>query len=131
MIVADASWVIALSDPGDVHHVEASVINDAMATEEVLLHAVTFAECLVGPAKLGMLDDAVVALLSAFEIIDVDSDAPVRWAASRARTGLRLPDVIVLDAALRRGARAIATFDDKLATRAIEHDLEVLGSTAR
>lgn len=131
MIVADASWVIALRDAGDVHHAEASVINDATATEAVLLHTVTFAECLVGPARLGVLDDAVIALLAAFEIIDVDSDAPVRWASSHAKTGLRLPDVIVLDAALQRGARAIATFDDRLAATAIEHDLEVLGSSAR
>jgi predicted nucleic acid-binding protein len=131
MIVADASWVIALRDPNDAHHVEASSINDVIATEDVVLHPVTFAECLLAPAKLGTLDDAVVALRAAFEIVDIDGDAPVRWASFRAKTGLRLPDVIVLDAALRLRARAIATFDDKLATQADKLGVEVLGPTGQ
>ncbi len=52
MIVADASWIIALRDPEDVHHADASILNDQIKFENVILHQVTLAECLVAPAKL-------------------------------------------------------------------------------
>jgi len=125
VIVADASWVIALRDPGDAHHRDASLLNDQTTNESIILHQVTLAECLVAPAKLGVLDDAATALRAAFDIADTDDDAPVRWASLRAVTGLRLPDVIVLDTAIRSGARAIITFDESLASKARERGLDV------
>ena len=128
MIVADASWIVALRDPLDPHHGEAAAINEVLSDERALLHPVTFAECLVAPALLGMLDDAAAALRAAFEVIDIDLDAPLRWASLRAETGLRLPDVIVLDTALHHGATSIATFDEKLAARAFDRQLEILGA---
>jgi predicted nucleic acid-binding protein len=114
VIVADAGWIIALRDPGDPHHSEAAASIAAAADEVMLLHPVTLAECLLGPAKLGALDQATGALRAAFEITERDADAPVRWAKLRAETGLRLPDVIVLDTAIHHGARAIATFNNRL-----------------
>lgn len=128
MIVADASWIVALRDSNDAHHVEAAEINDTVVDERVLLHPVTFAECLVAPAKLGMVEDAAVALRAAFEVTEVDRDAPLRWASLRADTGLRLPDVIILDTALHHGARAIATFDEKLAARSLDRKLKIFGA---
>ncbi len=125
MIVADASWIIALRDPEDVHHADASVLNDQIESENVVLHQVTLAECLVAPAKLGVLDEAVLALRAAFDITQTDDDAPIRWASLRASTGLRLPEAIVLDTAILHGARAIITFDNKLASRARERSLGV------
>ncbi|MXY03542.1 MAG: type II toxin-antitoxin system VapC family toxin [Acidimicrobiales bacterium] len=79
----------------------------------------------VAPARLGVLSDAVLRLRAAFEIPEVDRDAPVRWAALRTQTGLRLPDAIVLDTALSHRARAVVTFDAKLATAATDHGLEI------
>lgn len=131
MIVADASWIVALRDPDDQHHTEASKINDSIIGQGALLHSVTLAECLVAPAKMGVLEDAAADLRAAFEVIEADRDAPLRWASLRAATGLRLPDAIVLDAAIHHRARAIATFDERLAARAIDHNLEVLGASAR
>jgi len=128
VIVVDASWILALRDPDDAHHDKAAGVNEAVGDESALLHPVTFAECLVAPAKLGMADDAAAALRAAFEVVDVDRDAPVRWATLRAETGLRLPGAIVLDTALRHGARAIVTFDEKLAARSIDRNLAVLGA---
>lgn len=128
MIVADAGWIIALRDPADAHHTAASAINDATAAENVLLHPVTLAECLVAPARLGVLDDAVAALRAAYDICDMDEDAPVRWARLRADSGLRLPDVIVLDTAVVHGATAIATFDDRLVAAAASCGLAVAGT---
>lgn len=119
MIVADASWVIALSDPDDPHHAAAVVLNRMTIDAVVVLHPVTLAECLIGPASRGLLDHAAGAFRSSFEIASVDADAPLRWAALRAASGLRLPDSIVLDTALVGGAEAILTFDRQLASEAL------------
>ena len=128
MIVADASWVVALRDPSDEHHPLAAAINRGIADEDIWLHPVTLAECLVAPARLGVLHDAVLRLRAAFEIPEVERDAPVRWAALRAETGLRLPDAVVLDTALSHRARAVVTFDTKLAAAAGERSLEVVNA---
>jgi predicted nucleic acid-binding protein len=72
----------------------------------------------VGPASIGLLDEAAAAFRSAFTIVTADADAPLRWAALRAATGLRLPDSIVLDTAVVGGANAILTFDRQLAAEA-------------
>ena len=130
MIVADASWVIALRDPSDALHSAAAAINRNLGAESVLLHPLTLAECLVAPARLGALQDAALRLRAAFEIPDVESGAPLRWAAMRAETGLRLPDAIVLDTALRQGARAVVTFDAQLASAAQAHGLDVVHERA-
>lgn len=128
MIVADASWVVALRDPSDDHHLPAAAINRGIDDEDVWLHPVTLTECLVAPARLGVLPDAVLRLRAAFEVPEVERDAPVRWAALRAATGLRLPDAVVLDTALSHGARAIVTFDAKLAAAAGEHGLDIVNA---
>lgn len=128
MIVVDASFVMALRDPTDAHHEAATRESAAMGDERAVLPAVTFAECLLAPAKLGVLDDVAGSLRAAYDVVDADTDAPLRWASLRAETGLRLPDAIVLDAALGQGARAVATFDDKLAARSVDRKLEVLGA---
>ncbi|MCY4517043.1 MAG: PIN domain-containing protein [Acidimicrobiaceae bacterium] len=130
MIVADASWVVALRDPADDYHHQAVAIHRQIGNEDALLHPVTLAECLVAPAQLGVLEDSAAALRAAFEIPDIDHDAPLRWAALRAETGLRLPYTIVLDTALRHDARALATFDTKLATVATARRIDVLGGSA-
>ena len=130
MIVADASWVIALRDPDDEHHAHASEINDATLDDDVLLHPVTLAECLVAPARLGALDGAVAALRAAYEVPGVDVDAPVRWAQLRAETRLRLPDAIVLDTTIVHAATAVVTFDAALATAAAARGIATHGVSA-
>jgi len=129
VIVIDASWIVALRDPDDDHHGRAVATAGEIADEDAVLHPVTLAECLVAPARLGMLEEALAGLRASFDLADVDRDAPVRWARLRADTGLRLPDAIVLDTALHRRARAVATFDERLAARAAGHGIEVLGTT--
>jgi len=129
VIVVDTSWVVALRDPGDDHHRLAAETSREIADEDAVLHPVTLAECLVAPARLGVLEEASAGLRASFDVVDVDPDAPLRWARLRAATGLRLPDVIVLDTALHQGARAVATFDEQLAARAADRGLKVLGAT--
>ncbi|MXW42761.1 MAG: type II toxin-antitoxin system VapC family toxin [Acidimicrobiia bacterium] len=127
MIVADASWVVALRDPEDRYHERALMVNRDIGGEDVLLHSVTLTECLVAPARLGVLKVASEALRASFRIVDIDDGAPERWATLRVQFGLRLPDVIVLDTALSHGARAVATFDVRLAAASSQRGLEVLG----
>ena len=128
MIVVDASWIVALRDPGDDHHRRAVATSREIADEDAVLHPVTLAECLVAPARLGALEEATAGLRASFDVAEIDPDAPLRWAQLRAATGLRLPDAIVLDTALHEGARAVATFDEQLAARAAKRGLIVLGA---
>lgn len=93
--------------------------------EVIVLHPVTVAECLVGPATIGLLDDAAAAARSSFALATVDADAPLRWAALRATTGFRLPDSIVLDTALVGGASTILTFDQRLGAEATSRAIAV------
>jgi len=130
VIVVDTSWVVALRDPGDGHHRLAAETSREIADEDAVLHPVTLAECLLAPARLGVLEEASAGLRASFDVVDVDPDAPLRWARLRAATGLRLPDAIVLDTALHQGARAVATFDEQLAARVADRGLKVLGATA-
>lgn len=131
MIVADASWVIALRDPDDPHHTAAAALNRSTIDEVIVLHPVTLAECLVGPATFGLLDHAAAAARSSFAIATIDADAPLRWAALRASTGLRLPDAIVLDTALVSGASTIMTFDQRLGDESGDRSANVVGSARR
>ncbi len=62
MIVSDASCVIALRDPEDLHHQETLAINCDIGGEDTLLHSITLAECLVTPAQLGLLEVAAEML---------------------------------------------------------------------
>jgi predicted nucleic acid-binding protein len=128
VIVADTSWVAALRDPHDAHHGAAIAISDEIGDEPVLVAAVTLAECLVPAAQLGALEEADVALRAAFDIDPVDDAAPARWAWTRATSGLRLPDAIVLDTAIHHQARGVATFDARLAKQCRAAGLVVLGT---
>lgn len=129
MIVADTSWIVALRDPADAHHSVAVESSEDLGDEEVLVAAVTLAECLVAPAHLGDVEGAELALRAAFTIDDVADSSPRRWAERRAQTGLRLPEAIVFETALHRGARAVATFDARLAKECRAADLEVVGAS--
>lgn len=128
MIVADTSWIAALRDPSDAHHAAAVEVNEEISDEVVLVAAVTLAECLVAPAQLGQVEDADLTLRAAFEVEAVDDTAPRRWASRRAACSLRLPDAIVLETALHHGARAVVTFDARLAKECRAAGLDVLGA---
>jgi predicted nucleic acid-binding protein len=74
---------------------------------------------------VGLSDDASTTARASFVIAAFDVDAPLRWAALRASTGLPLPDSIVLDTALVGGADAILTFDQRLAAAATSRSIDV------
>ncbi len=125
MIAVDASFVIALRDPADARHPVAVAVAEDTDLATLVLHPVTLAECLVAPAQLGVLDEAARTLRRAFQVAEVDAEAPERWARLRAATRLRLPDAIVLDTAIRTGADTVVTFDGRLAAAASDMSLSV------
>lgn len=80
-----------------------------------------------GSARLGRLAQAAAALDQLRVCaVDLPPDAPLRLAALRAGTKLKLPDCCVLLAADQAGD-AVATFDDRLADAARTHGLAVQG----
>jgi predicted nucleic acid-binding protein len=128
VIVADTSWIVALRDPQDLHHAAAVAAEEVIGDESMLIAVVTLSECLVAPARLGLIAGAEEALRQAFDVEGIATSAPRRWAIRRASTGLRLPDAIVLETALHHQARGVATFDARLASCCRDAGLDVLGA---
>lgn len=127
MIVLDASVLIAHLESTDSHHERATQLLLDSAEQPLGASPLTLAEVLVGPAradKLGLAE----ATLRELEVttIPLAQDALARLARMRALTRLRLPDCCVLLAAESVGG-AVATFDDRLASSAVEIGLAVLG----
>jgi predicted nucleic acid-binding protein len=128
VIVLDASVLIAHLDATDLHHERASGLLHDAADEALAASPITLAEVLVGPARKGKVDRGR-AVLHDLDVTTVPllDDAPVRLAMLRAGTGLRMPDCCVLLAGEQTHG-AVATFDDRLATAAIERGLAVRAS---
>jgi predicted nucleic acid-binding protein len=123
MLVVDANVLIALADPGHVHHGAAGAVLDRDG--ELAISALTLAEVMVLPAAAGVLDSAM-AQVDALGLVGYPlevTDVP-RLAGLRAETRLRMPDAVVLLLALRHGA-ALATFDQRLAQAARDSGVRV------
>lgn len=126
MIVLDASVMIAVLDPHDVHFTRARELFRANSTQRVVAHRLTMAESLVVAARAN-LTVAVALALATLGVGRLDEpDDPVELAELRAHTGLRMPDACVLLAARRDGA-SLATFDRRLAHTAQGEGIPVLG----
>jgi predicted nucleic acid-binding protein len=125
--VLDASVVIALWSSRDAHHQDARDLLGQVPTAALLMHAVTAAEVLVGPARLGRTADAERALdelgvrIAAFAPHEVGAVATLR-----ATTRLRLPDVCVLHLAASTGS-SLATFDERLAAATVTRGVPLVG----
>jgi predicted nucleic acid-binding protein len=128
VIVLDASVIIAHLDSTDQNHHAAAQLLADIAFDEWASSAVTLAEVLVGPARRGE-SEMVNNLLTRWGIhtVAVPEDAPLRLAALRLKTPMKLPDCCVLLAALQHDA-AVATFDDRLAEAARRQGLRVVPS---
>jgi predicted nucleic acid-binding protein len=128
VIILDASVIIAHLDSTDQHHMTAAQLLADNAFDEWASSTVTLAEVLVGPARCGE-GERVNNLLTRWGVraVPVPEDAPLRLAALRSETLMKLPDCCVLLAALQHGA-AVATFDDRLAETARRQGLRVVPS---
>ena len=126
MIVVDSCVAIAWLGVEDAHHDSAERLLLDHAGSDFVVHPLTLAEILVGPAKAGRAERALESLSGSGFRADVpDAGQPVRLAELRADTGLKLPDCCALDVALAHHA-PLATFDDRLASVAEARDLQVL-----
>ena len=128
MIVADANVVIAAADPGHVHHSEAQDIVRAYGRRSIVLHSLTLAEVLVGPARAGAQAEVRARLERAGFTSSLGGDPdPEALALVRATTSLKMPDACVLATAEQLGA-SIATFDRRVAREARARGTTVLGA---
>jgi predicted nucleic acid-binding protein len=119
VIVVDASVLIAHLDQHDALHSQAAERLLAAADRPLACSPITLAEVLVGPARLGRLDEARAAIATlAVAQVPLAPDAAFRLAALRARTSLKLPDCCVLLAAETVAAASVLTFDDRLSREA-------------
>ena len=116
MIVVDASVLISHLDERDALHARAGRALLEAADQRLGCSPITLAEVLVGPARHDRLAAARAAVAELdVEAIPLGEDAPVRLAALRAGSGLKMPDCCVLLAAQDSRAEAVLTFDDALA----------------
>ncbi len=113
LTVLDSGVVIGLLDRSDPLHGAATAAMLAHSADDLRLPASAYAECLVGPARRGRLDDARSRLNELQLQVEPLTGAMAERAAelrSRFRS-LRLPDVLVIATAEILGADAILTGD--------------------
>lgn len=123
MIVLDASVLIAHLAGDDAHAALALQILDT--EEELAIHPVTLAECLVGPARLNRELEAMAMIKRlGIEQVAISHVEPMDVARLRAATQLKLPDCFVLAAAMHAAA-SLATFDASLSRAAAELGITV------
>lgn len=124
-MILDANVMIAAVDSSDSHSAGALHLLKAAADERIVAHRLTIAEALVRAAAAGRAAETA-EILDDIGIGRIDEpDDPVELATLRARTGLRMPDCVVLLAA-RRGAARLATFDMRLAEAARREGIAVV-----
>lgn len=130
MIVLDASVLIAHFEAADAHHDAATNLLAAHALEPFAASVVTLAEVYVGAERASQAD-RLEQLLDRLGIqsLNLPAGSARRLGELRASTLLKMPDCCVLYTAEQHGA-SIATFDEKLATRADELGLAVAQAEA-
>jgi predicted nucleic acid-binding protein len=114
LIALDASVLIALLDPDDVHHPAARASLEAHADDDLRIPAHALAEALVHPARVGKERQAR-RLIAGLEIAVDPVDETVAVAAARLRAthgrSLRMPDALVLAYADVQKAKSVLTAD--------------------
>ncbi|MCL2466209.1 MAG: PIN domain-containing protein [Micrococcales bacterium] len=123
--VLDASVLIAALEPSDAHHRRAVALMTSLGPQTMTVHPLTLAEVLVGAVRKNVGAKAQAAVGAAGVTTQPgDVVAPVAIATTRADSGLRIPDAIVLATAQALGAD-LATFDTVLADRATKAGVDV------
>jgi predicted nucleic acid-binding protein len=120
VIVLDASVLIAVLIPQDMHHhFAASLVAGAISSSQnLLVNPVTLAEILVLPTRENRVD-LVLAALAGLGVQEdpLPTNAARVLARLRVDTGLKLPDCCVLLTAMDRQA-TLASFDQRLLSAA-------------
>lgn len=120
LTVIDANIIVGYLDADDAHHADARAI--LAGADELVASVLTVGEASVDAVRGGRLQE-MLAALTAIELrtAELSADAAPTLAHLRAQTGLKMPDVCVLHAAMTVGADAIGTRDRRLRRVAHEH----------
>lgn len=113
MIALDAGVLIGFLDGADAHHDAAVKVLEQQPPH--LIHPLTLAEVLVGPAKHGREDQIWRDLMGiGVEVADLGPDESLALARLRAEWRLKMPGTCALATAQTYGV-PLATFDRQLA----------------
>ncbi|MCL1838002.1 MAG: type II toxin-antitoxin system VapC family toxin [Propionibacteriaceae bacterium] len=117
--VLDASVLIAAMHSLDVHHQSVSAyLKQAVIDTTLYVPALNLAEALVGQVRCGRGTEAAQAIKAlGIAVIADEFIDPLALASLRVNTGLKLPDCVLLAAALHLNAN-LATTDKALAKAA-------------
>jgi predicted nucleic acid-binding protein len=130
LITLDASVVIAHLSPQDPHHEAATAYLREAADDDLVIHSLNLAEVLVGGVRVGRGEEMLHDLESiGLRVASRPDGEPLRLAALRASSGLKLPDCCALDTALSTRS-TLATFDVFLARAAQERNVDVAPPTS-
>lgn len=123
--VLDASALIALYSSSDKHHQWALDMFHETVALRLEMTVLSFAEVLVHPTRQGKREKFLASISGlGLEIVELPQDAATELANLRNETNLKMPDVVVLQHALKVGG-TLATTDRKLAAAASELGLAV------
>jgi predicted nucleic acid-binding protein len=123
--VIDAGLVIALLDADDAHHEWAARVLRTLGPGRLKISVLTLAEAIVHPVMAGQGERALAAVRRLEVDVTTLTDADVLPLAElRAASKLRMPDAVVLHAAMR-ASTAIATTDRRLACAAVAAGLPI------
>ena len=113
LALLDTSVVIAALNREDALHPQASQAILAERNRHALaISAITYAEMLVGPLRVGRRAVEVVErFVSQARVLDVTPEVARTAAELRARRGLRLPDAVIVATGVRHRADVILTGD--------------------
>lgn len=119
--VLDANIVIGFLDSTNANHARAVELLRAHESEPLVMHEVTLAEVLAGPAQIDRTAaERVWASILQLGITRATTAAsPLEVAQLRASTGLPIPDcLVILTAGEPAAGNPILTFDERLAIKA-------------
>lgn len=121
VIVVDANVVIGFLDKTNANHARAVELLLAHESEPLVMHEVTLAEVLAGPAQIDRTaaERVWASILQLGITAAATTASPLEVAQLRASTGLPIPDCLVILAAGDPAAgNPILTFDERLAVKA-------------
>lgn len=119
-LVLDASFLIALFDGKDPHHDWAVDLLIHTTDHDLYISALTLAEALVHPTKNGTAEILTTGIETlGVSVVPVTEKDVIDIATTRATSGLRMPDAIVLHTALSQSA-SLATADNRLTESAVK-----------
>ena len=115
MIILDSCVLIALTDEANTFHSDAERI--LTTTESLAITALTGAEVMVDSASRPQVRWRDLLFDLDIDVIDITESNMEAIAEMRRRSGLKMPDAIVLWVAEAHGA-GVASFDQQLLNRA-------------